>query len=195
RSVQHTQLNQTLVEDPGWMAIRWQADDPNGDMLLAQDEIRGESAANWVILGEDIEDSEFSWDSAALPDGRYRIRLTVSDGAANPAGEALTASRETELFLIDNTAPTISNLSASSANGRLRVRFQAQDAASKLTRAQYSINGGDWLPADPVNGLFDARTLEFDFEAEAPAETGGLVVAVRAYDKQMNVAAARTVVR
>lgn len=195
RTVQQAQLNQTLVEDPGWMAVRWQADDPNSDTLHARIEIRGENDPNWVVLGEDIEESEFSWDSAALPDGRYRIRLLVNDAASNPPGESLSASRETELFLIDNTAPTISGLSASAADGLIRGRFQAQDAASKVTRAQYSINGSDWAPADPVNGLFDARSLDFDFEAAAPAESGGLVVAVRVYDEQNNVAAARVVVR
>jgi hypothetical protein len=161
----------------------------------AQIEIRGGDDSNWVVLGKDIEESEFSWDSAALPDGRYRIRLTVNDASSNPAGESLTASRETELFLIDNTAPTISGLSAAAQDGRIRVRFVAQDAASKLTRAQYSVNGGDWAPADPASGLFDSGSLDFDFEAAAPAETGGIVVAVRAYDEQGNVAAARAVVR
>lgn len=195
RTVQQTQLNQTLVEDPGWMSVRWQADDPNADALLARVEIRGESDPNWVVLGKDIPDSEFSWDSAALPDGRYRIRLTVNDAASNPAGESLSASRETELFVIDNAAPTISGLSASAENGRLRIRFHAVDVASKLTRAEYSINGGEWAPADPQSRLFDAGSLDFDFDVAAPAEAGGIVVAVRAYDERDNVAAARAVVR
>ncbi len=195
RTVQQAQLNQTLVEDPGWMAVRWQADDPNGDSLLAQIEIRGDSDPNWVVLGKEIEESEFSWDSAALPDGRYRIRLTVNDATSNPAGESLSASRETEVFLIDNTAPAISDLSASAADGRIQVRFQAQDAASKLTRAEYSINGGEWSPADPRNGLFDAGSLAFEFEVAAPAASGGIVLAVRVYDERDNVAAARAVVR
>jgi WD40 repeat protein len=195
RTVQQAQLNQTLVEDPGWMAVRWQADDPNGDSLRAQIEIRGENDSNWVVLGQDIEESEFSWDSSALPDGRYSLRLTVSDTASNPAGESLSASRETELFLIDNTSPAISGLSASVGDARIQIRFQAQDAASKLTRAEYSINGGDWAPADPANGLFDAGSLVFDFEAAVPAEAGGIVAAVRVYDERDNAAAARTVVR
>ena len=195
RTVQQAQLNQTLIEDPGWMAVRWQADDPNGDALLAQIEIRGENDPNWVVLGKQIEESEFSWDSASLPDGRYRIRLTVNDAASNPAGESLSAARETELFLIDNTAPAISGLSASAQDGRIHIRFQAQDAVSKIARAEYSINGGDWLPADPAEGLFDARSLGFEFEADAPAESGGIVIAVRAYDQRDNVAAASTVVR
>jgi hypothetical protein len=195
RTVQPAQLNQTLVKDPGWMAVRWQADDPNGDALQAQIEIRGESDPNWVVFGKQIEQSEFSWDSAALPDGRYRVRLTINDTASNPAGESLSAFRETELFLIDNIAPAISDLSASAEDGRIHVQFQAQDVASKLTRAEYSINGGDWAPADPASGLFDAGSLAFDFEADAPAESGGIVIAVRAYDERDNVAAARTVVR
>ena len=195
RTVQQAQLNQTLIEDPGWMAVRWQADDPNADKLLGQVEIRGDGDPNWVVLGKGIEDSEFSWDSAAFPDGRYRIRLTVNDTASNPTGESLSASRETELFLIDNAAPAISGLSASAEDGRIHVRFQAQDAASKLTRAEYSINGGDWTPADPTSGLFDAGSLLFDFEVAAPAETGGIVVAVRAYDERDNAAADRAVVR
>ncbi len=195
RAVQQTQLNQTLVKDPGWMSVRWQAEDPNADSLRAQIEIRGESDPNWVVLGKDIQESEFSWDSTALPDGRYRIRLTVNDADSNPAGESLSASRETELFVIDNAAPVISDLSASVEADRVRIRFQAQDLASKLTRAEYSVNGGEWAPADPQSGLFDAGLLDFDFEVDAPTETGGIVVAVRAYDERDNVAAGRVVVR
>ena len=89
----------------------------------------------------------------------------------------------------------ISALSASAEGGRIRIRFQAQDGASRLTRAEYSINGGDWAPADPQSGLFDAGSLNFDFAVDAPAETAGIVVAVRAYDERDNVSAGRVVVR
>lgn len=195
RTVQQAQLNQTLIEDPGWLAVRWQAEDPNGDALQAQVEIRGEGDANWVLLEKDIEESEYSWDSAALPDGRYRLRLSVNDAKANPQSETLTATRESEAFLIDNTAPTISSLTATAENGRIRVRFDAVDAASKLTRSQYSINGGAWLPMDPTSQVFDASSLQFDFGIDEPTGEAGLVVAVRVYDEQNNLAAARAVIR
>jgi len=195
RTTQAAQLNQTLVADPGWIGVRWKAEDPNDDALTAEVEIRGESEANWVPLGEAILQSEFSWDSTALPDGRYRLRLSVSDAADNPAADALATSRESELFLIDNTAPRISELAARILDGQIRVSFEASDAASRLTRAEYSINGGSWVPVDPTSKVFDAMSLDFEFDVAVPAEEGGMVFAIRVHDERDNLATARSVVR
>jgi hypothetical protein len=175
--------------------VRWKAEDPNGDSLETTVEIRGEGDANWVPLGDSISQSEFSWDSTALPDGRYRLRLSVTDAADNPAAEALSTSRESELFLIDNAAPAISDLAVNLVGDQIRVSFEASDAASRLTRAEYSVNGGDWVPVDPTSKVFDAMSLDFEFDVSVPAEEGGIVFAIRVYDERDNLAAARSVVR
>lgn len=195
RTVQQAKLNQTLIAEPGWIAVRWKAEDPNGDSLETTVEIRGEGDANWVPLGDSISQSEFSWDSTALPDGRYRLRLSVSDAVDNPAAEALSTSRESELFLIDNAAPAISDLAVNIADDQIRVSFEASDLASRLTRAEYSVNGGDWVPVDPTSKVFDAMSLDFEFDVSVPAEEGGIVFAVRVYDERDNLVAARSVVR
>ncbi len=184
---------QTLTESVGRMGLRWSADDVNDDELLAKVEIQGIGESAWILLEDEIEDSEFDFDSAAFADGRYRLRLTVSDIASNPDGEALEDARISEPFLIDNSAPTLTGLAAGLDGDQLTVRFSAADAASKIERAEYSINGGEWRPAPPTSGLFDAQELTFDFTAEAP-EAAQHVVAVRVFDARENTAAAKTIV-
>ena len=177
----------------GSQGIRWQASDPNEDKLRAKVEIRGEGERQWTVLEEDLESALYDFDSTAFADGRYRLRVTVSDQADNPAGEGLNHSRESELFLIDNSAPRIENLSAAIEQGRLRVSFEAVDETSKIARAEISINGEDWFAVSPTSSIFDSTELSFDFSG-AEVEGEQQVVAVRAEDERENRATVKTVV-
>ena len=128
------------------------------------------------------------------PDGRYRLRLTVSDAESNPEGETQTVSRVTEPFLIDNTQPRVESLTAAAEDGRLRVRFNAADGTTKIAAAEYSLDGAEWESASPATGLFDSTEAEFDF-LTAEAGEGEHTLAVRVRDERGNQAAAKTVVR
>ena len=193
RVVRPQQPPQTLTQAPARMGLRWSADDVNDDTLLAKVEIQGLGESSWILLEDEIGDSEYDFDSAAFADGRYRLRVTVSDIASNTDAEALEDSRLSEPFLIDNSAPAVAGLSAVREGDALVIRFKASDAASKIERAEYSINGGDWRPALPASGLFDAQELAFDFTAEG-TDAAQHVVAVRVFDARDNTAAAKTVV-
>jgi hypothetical protein len=175
------------------MGARWSATDENGDTLIYTAEIRGKNETSWKLIRDKVKERYLSWDSTAFPDGEYVVRLTASDAPSNPQGEALTASRETEPFLIDNTPPEITGLAASPAGAKLQVRFHVKDALSVLGKAELSVNGGEWTVVEPTTRLTDST--EHDYRVEINKPSGEATIAVRAEDSYANQAVAKIVVR
>jgi sugar lactone lactonase YvrE len=185
---------QAMREARGFVGIRWQAEDDNRDQLVFRVEIRGQGEENWKLLEEELDREFLSWDSTSFADGVYEARVTVSDAPANPVSEAKTGAQTIAGIVIDNTAPVIQAVRAERAEGRLRVRFEAADQTTKISRAEYSLDGGDWTAIAPVSKLFDSKDLAFDFTT-APVEAGEHTVAVRVFDEHENLAAAKAVVK
>jgi sugar lactone lactonase YvrE len=183
----------TMTFAKGYIGARWLASDPNGDALVYTVEIRGEKETEWKPLKDKVAEKYISWDSTAFPDGEYRLRITASDAPGNPPAEALTASMVSDPFTIDNTPPSISALSATRNGGKLEVRWRAADALSDLTKAEYSLDGGEWTVAAPVTGLSDSPQLDYLLTLDAPA--GEHTVAVRVTDDYDNMAVEKVVAR
>ena len=126
--------------------------------------------------------------------------MVASDAPSHNPGEALTAEKASNDFLIDTTAPAISNLKAVLADGKLHVTLDAADAASVIAHAEYSIDAGPWQYVEPVGGLSDSPKEHYDFVADLsgkqlkPGEEGSQqhLVTVRVYDRYDNVATAKT---
>jgi hypothetical protein len=177
----------------GFIGARWLASDPNGDALIYKVEIRGVNETEWKPLKDKIADKYFSWDSTAFPDGEYRLRVTASDAPGNAPSEVLTASLESDRFLIDNTPPRITNLTGIRAGGGLEVRWHAADALNNVTEAEYSLDGGDWTIAPPVTKLSDS--MELDYVLTLTAGPGEHTIAVRVTDDFDNQAVEKVVVR
>ena len=186
--------HQAIVPAKGYVGIRWAASDANEDKLVFTLEIRGEQETAWKLLKEEVESDHLSWDSTSFPDGWYRVRIKASDRLSNPAAQELNASRISDPFMIDNGAARISDLTARFEDGRLAVRFRAADTTTKISRAQYSLDGSDWKPIRPASLLFDSKELSFEFQTD-PVEAGEHTVAVRVYDAYENLAAEKAVVR
>ena len=97
----------------GAQGVRWGASDENGDTLSYKVEIRGAKEQTWKLLKDKLREKYFSFDSAAFPDGEYRVRITASDSPSNTPENALETRQESDVFLIDNTPPRITNFTAS----------------------------------------------------------------------------------
>ena len=177
----------------GSIGARWMASDPNGDSLVYTVEIKGEGETEWKVLKQKVNEKYFSWDSTAFPDGEYRLRIIASDAPSNPPGAALTVQMESDPFTIDNTPPRITGLTATRANGKLQVRWHAADALNDLDKAEYSLDGGEWVVVAPVTQLSDSPDL--DYSVEIPAGPGEHTIAVRAADDCDNQAVEKIVVR
>jgi hypothetical protein len=135
----------------------------------------------------------YSWDSTAFPDGEYRLRITASDAPGNPPAEALTAQAISDPFLIDNTPPRITGLAATRNGAKLQVRWHAADALNNVTKAEYSLDGGDWKVVSPATKLSDSLELDYDLAMDAAA--GEHTVAIRVQDEFENQATDKVVVR
>jgi hypothetical protein len=183
-----------LQYSKGAIGARWVAVDDNGDSLIYTVEIRGAAETEWKLLKDKVREKYLSWDSTAFPDGEYRLRATASDLPGNTKEDALSGRLESEVFIIDNTPPRIAGLAGSRNANRVDVRWHATDALSVITKAEYSVDGGDWTVADPVTKLSDSRELDYDLTL-ADVTPGEHTIAVRVQDEFENQAAEKVVVR
>jgi outer membrane protein assembly factor BamB len=190
------------TQQKGYQSVLWSAHDDNDDELRYSVYFRGENATEWLPLRENLEQKFYSWDTTTMPDGAYYLKIVASDAPSNPPAIALKTERESERFEVDNTPPTIEHLEATAAttrNGTLPtthltlVKFSATDPTSSIERAQYSLDGGEWILLAPTKGISDSKAENYEFSLPnlAPGEH---TIAVRAYDRFENVGAAKTTI-
>ena len=178
----------------GALGARWVAVDDNGDNLIYTVEIRGAAETEWKLLKDKVREKDLSWDSTAFPDGEYRLRVTASDLPGNTKEDALTGRLESEVFTIDNTPPRITGLAGTRNANRIELRWHAADALSVVTKAEYSVDGGEWTLVDPVTKLSDSRELDYSLDL-SDVTPGEHTIAVRVQDEFENQAAEKVVVR
>lgn len=178
----------------GYLGARWSASDDNADTLTFTVEIRGVNEKEWKPLKDKVRERYLSWDATALPDGEYMLRVTASDSPSNTADTALSTQMESDPFLIDNTPPQITGLASARNGGTLHARWRASDALSLIGKAEYSVDGGDWMPVLPVTKLSDSRQEDYDLALEN-LSPGEHTIAVRVEDDHENQAVAKAVVR
>jgi hypothetical protein len=189
----------------GYQSVVWTAHDENDDEMRYTVYFRGENEHEWKLLKENLDQKFYSWDTTALPDGAYYLKIVATDAPSNPPALALKTERESEHFEVDNTPPVIEHLEAMAVVTRggspafvsVIVKFAARDAASNIERAQYSVDGGEWILVAPTSRISDAPEERYEFTAEGL--TGGLsprehTIAVRVYDRFENLGSAKTTV-
>jgi hypothetical protein len=171
----------------GYRTLTWKGTDPNGDTLRYDVEARREDGAAWFPIRKDLEDAYLSFDTTALPDGRYRFRVTASDRVSQPESEALTAREESGVVVVDNTPPVLKVESKKAEGDALVVTVLATDALSPVTKAEGAVNADRWrlLPAE--DGAADSPVERFVFRVAKPL--GPAVLSVRVLDSAGNVAA------
>ena len=190
------------VREKGYQSVLWSAHDENDDDLRYAVYFRGENETEWKLLKDKLDQKFYSWDSTALPDGAYYLKVVATDAPSNPPALALTAERESERFVVDNTPPSITDLQAVPAPARSNagggasaaVKFSARDTTSSIERAQYSLDGADWVIVAPVGGISDAPEEHYEFNLSF-LSPGEHTIAVRAYDRFENVGSAKTTIK
>ena len=154
-------------------------------MYKRQLQIRGVSDREWRTLGAGLTNSWFTIDSDALPDGVYVLRLVATDDLTNPVTVALSGDKTSEPIEIDNTPPKVT-AGAQSVSGRNgEIPFAVEDSTSRILRAEFSVDGGPWMPVYPDDGIPDG--LRERFVVRVPnLNPGEHVVALRAADSSAN---------
>jgi hypothetical protein len=186
------------------VTVRWAAHDDNGDELTYALYLRGDGERDWRLLKDGITEKAYSFDSTLIPDGGYEVKVVASDAPSHSPGDALTGVKQSERFEVDTTPPVVSALRAvqesssqGSSSGPVHVTFDAEDAASAIAHAEYSVDAGPWQYVEPVGGLSDSKREHYDIHIPAKAldsKTAEHLVTVRAYDRHENVGAAKTAI-
>jgi WD40 repeat protein len=186
----------------GYQSVLWSAHDDNEDDLKFSVYFRGENQKDWLLLKGNLDQKFYSWDTTSMPDGAYYLKIVASDAPSNPPEVALKAERESERFEVDNTTPTIGKIDANptgmNADHSLGVSYDFQFTASHPTnsieRAQYSVDGGDWILVRPTSGISDYKSETYAFTVRG-LSPGEHTIAVRAYDRFENVGSEKTTIQ
>jgi hypothetical protein len=185
----------------GYETVLWTAHDDNDDELRYAIYFRGENQRDWLLLKDNLDQKFYSWDATAMPDGAYYLKIVASDSPSNPPNVALKTERESERLEIDNTPPVIQKLEGSAtgmnADRSMGVsydfQFTAMDLTSGIEKAQYSVDGGEWILLAPAEGISDSKTESYRFTVRG-LTPGEHTIAVRVYDRFENVGAGKTTV-
>jgi len=176
-------------------SLQWTAEDRNGDKLAFDVFYREIGDAAFKPLRLDLTDNFIAVDGQSLADGRYVFKVVAKDSPSNPSTLSLKGERISEPIDIDNTAPTLAAFGTPIIAGeKARFIFDASDASSYLTRAEYSLNGGPWIPVFSDDGISDGPKERYTIEIPVPA-AGEYVVTLRVFDANANAGNIRGVVR
>ena len=177
--------------EPGIVTLTWSAADPDKDRLRARLEVRRDGEALWSPVAHDLADDFYSWDARGLPDGRYRLRLTVRDGLDNVAAAALDDVEISEPFDLDWTRPQITDWNARRSGEGVRLDFTAEDPGGGIATVEIALNGADWQRLAPVDGVADGVRERYELELDATElQPWPQAVRVRVTDRSGNVGGA-----
>ena len=100
---------------------------------------------------------EYDWNTDSVPDGRYAIRVWASDEKVTPKDRALDlpSIRRPSWWTTPGPWSRICGPQIPRVTGRVH------DAASVISQIEFSIDGNDWRPASPDDGILDEMTRGF----------------------------------
>jgi hypothetical protein len=163
------------------------ASDTNGDELVWDLYLRPVDVEDWLRVAKNLTEPKYTWDARTAPDGRYEMRVVVSDAPSNPPSRQLRGARISEPFLVDNTAPELNDLGARTGPGGVKLRGVAVDRTSRITDIQFSVDSGQtWQAAAPVDGICDSNREAFSVTIP-DMEAGRHRITVKVLDELNNV--------
>lgn len=157
-----------LFPKPGMRTAAWRSLDGNQDELTYTVKMSALGEDTWVTLAEDLEENYHSFTAQGFADGYYRLKVIVSDDLSNPATEAKTGEKVSEVFLIDNTPPVILVDDYERNGNQVRLRITASDNTSLIRKASYRLNGNDLDTIHPDDGILDEKLENFTLKLESP---------------------------
>jgi hypothetical protein len=168
--------------------VTWHIDNPDQDAIRYRLAYRREDQKVWRDMNRTDEivvspKLEYDWETSALPEGKYRVRLEASDEISNPPERAQKDALESQTVLVDNTPPVFSALALTGRKLKVRV----VDIVGPIARVEVAVDGRlEWRPIAPQDGVYDAADESFDADVSSIVPAGAHVVAVRAFDSAGN---------
>ena len=167
------------------LKVTWEVENPDGDPLAYRVYLRTELGMNWRrISGLDaLEKAAFEWDTEAVGEGYYRLKVVASDERGNGPATTMKGELISERLLVDNRKPRFSGLS---------VRFpyvtgMAKDDLSTIREVEYRLDSGAWRLLDAQDGIYDSPAELFQVRLPSKLK-GNHVLALRARDEAGNAA-------
>jgi hypothetical protein len=169
--------------------LAWKVENPDSDELRYRVQFRHEGQAQWMDAtrpDDVLTKPELDWDTAALPEGKYRLRVDASDEMANPPGDVTHNALVSAPVLVDNTPPVFKSLSLQGH----RVRAEVVDGVGPIVRIEAAVDGHlQWHPLAPPDGILDSADESIDSDlGPLLAQPGPHIVAIRAFDAAGNAA-------
>jgi hypothetical protein len=172
----------------GVQTITWDSSDPNSDTLIYTLYFRLDQDGPWILLKDKVKETSYEWDTRTVADGQYQVKVVASDATSNPPGDAKTASRVSDYFIVDNTPPTISELECKVVGEMVNISLVAADKTSTVANVEYTVDSGDeWQSVLPVEKIFDSPTETVKFSLKG-LTIGGHQATIRATDSRGNQA-------
>jgi hypothetical protein len=167
-------------------AITWEAEDGNGDALQYGLYFRSSPKGPWIPLKEKLTENSFQWDTRAVGDGQYQVKVVASDAAVNPPGQGRTGARVSDPVVVDNTSPVIGDLKTKAQGGQVTVSASVVDRTGTVASVEYSVDSGaDWQAVLPSDNIFDSpeETVQWTVPNLSP---GAHQITLRATDAKGN---------
>lgn len=173
--------------------IKWKVENSDDDDLVYRLFYREEVELSWKPLGgpEPLTAREWEWNTEAIPDGNYLLKMVASDERSNPRGEALEHFLISTPFLVDNRKPEVTALAVTYPF----AAGTARDSFSPISELAYSLDGDDWQPLAPRDAIFDERIEDFSLRLPAELAPGMHSLVVRAVDAADNVGSSQVTFR
>ena len=167
----------------GIQTFVWEAADQNRDQLDYAISYRREDEIAWRPLRSGLRETVFAWDTSSVPDGAYRVKVTVSDALSNALDTTLVGERESPVFDIDNSAPRIELAAVREVGGRSVLPFTVQDDHSPIRLVELSQGNDIWQVVYPTDGIPDGLVERFEIVLDDGNE--GITI-IRATDALRN---------
>jgi hypothetical protein len=178
-------LNAINLDNPKKLKFKWSAIDANEDDLSYSVLVRKDGWKNWVQLEDDLDKTDYEWDTTTMPSGIYQVKIVASDRKDNPEDEALTGERVSVPFVVCHEAPAVTVKTTDMDGDQVIVEATASSPLVRLTSASFAINGKKWVNVFPADGLFDSKTETFKFKTEG-LKPGTYVLVLRVRDAAGN---------
>lgn len=167
--------------------LSWKVDNPDEDELRYRVEYQLMGDSHWFdVLPQDeiLKSSNWDWETEDLPEGKYRVRVTATDELSNAPARVLSHQLESEIILVDNTAPRLSGLRLVGS----KLSGTATDQIGPIRRIEVRAAGEkDWTPIDPKDGIFDESREDFEADVAKMVSPAGGLLSVRIFDTAGNV--------
>ncbi|MEM6996396.1 MAG: hypothetical protein AAF721_38180, partial [Myxococcota bacterium] len=186
---QRPNFAQTDSDEPSpSVTIKWKADARDKDDLVYDVRVRPEGGGDrdWVDLhpaSKRVTKRELKWDLTTVPDGVYEVEVTASDEPSNGSGDALVDGLRSGPFVVDRERPKVSDVKVTGRSARAKAR----DNTTHIHDVAFAIDGGDFAPATPEDGLYDTPAETVVFEIPDSVAPGRHRLVVRARDGYGNI--------